>query len=284
MKKAYLGIVGLSLALSALTVSGSAKAMLMEPDALPDNPYAAMNWYYVSTTYNLIGDFGEPRWDGPHKGIDILVNQTAVYNSQTGKVLDSGTEASMGKYVIVQTNNYAPNTSTKIITRYLHMSEVRVQPGASVSRGQQLGVSGNTGASEGPHLHFDVNEDNQVSGTYMEPEDMVDPKLFWPNAPWSGELYSPTSSFLSSESATVQQDYTDTHWESDQDPEFFFSDVLIDYVGEEKFEAWMLARPVEERKLSLFKNHFSISDALEKQLHDQALAGTDTFASNKKTK
>ena len=52
-----------------------------------------------------------------------------------------------------------------IVSRYLHASEVIVQQGQRVAQGQPVILSGNTGVSTGPHLHFEIN----VNGTPVDP-------------------------------------------------------------------------------------------------------------------
>ncbi|MEG2173478.1 MAG: M23 family metallopeptidase, partial [Desulfovibrionaceae bacterium] len=52
-----------------------------------------------------------------------------------------------------------------LITSYMHMSEVNVQPGQKVRRGEAIGKVGSTGQSTGPHLHLGL----VVQGTAVDP-------------------------------------------------------------------------------------------------------------------
>ena len=56
---------------------------------------------------------------------------------------------SYGKWVLIKHSN-------GLSTLYAHLSHIAVQDGATVSRGDVIGNSGNTGYSTGPHLHFSV--------------------------------------------------------------------------------------------------------------------------------
>ncbi len=77
---------------------------------------------------------------------------TSLRAAAAGKVIvsrNSGWNGGYGNYVIIQHSN-----GTQTI--YGHMSSTVVMVGQNVSQGQQIGYSGNTGNSTGPHLHFEI--------------------------------------------------------------------------------------------------------------------------------
>jgi len=67
----------------------------------------------------------------------------------------SGWGTGYGRYIEVDHGN-------GLVTRYSHMSANYVNVGDSVSANQQIGASGNTGRSTGPHLHYEVRQNGQA--------------------------------------------------------------------------------------------------------------------------
>lgn len=87
---------------------------------------------------------------GFHSGIDIQAKTgDAVYAAAGGKVVLSSWYYGYGNCIVVDHGN-------GMKTRYAHLSAYNCKVGDTVSRGQQIGRSGNTGNSTGPHLHFEV--------------------------------------------------------------------------------------------------------------------------------
>jgi murein DD-endopeptidase MepM/ murein hydrolase activator NlpD len=85
-----------------------------------------------------------------HKGIDIVASTgTEVHATADGVVTSAGRMAGYGKMVHVS-HGYG------LGTRYGHLSEILVQPGQRVHRGEVIGRVGSTGRSSGPHLHYEV--------------------------------------------------------------------------------------------------------------------------------
>lgn len=106
----------------------------------------------------LTSPFGG-RWGRLHGGIDIAVpTGTAVHAADTGTVRISGWMGGYGNYICIQ------HTSS-MSTCYGHNSRLMVSVGQSVSQGQVIAASGNTGNSTGPHVHFEV----RINGTQVDP-------------------------------------------------------------------------------------------------------------------
>lgn len=103
---------------------------------------------YGMTAFAKRGAYG----GGPHNGVDFGVSTgTDVFSVANGTVVatgDSGRYA-FGKWVAIDHGN-------GLVTLYGHFSKQKVSKGASVKQGDVIGLSGNTGYSTGPHLHFSV--------------------------------------------------------------------------------------------------------------------------------
>lgn len=88
-----------------------------------------------------------------HKGVDIagVGYSTEVHAAKAGTVIVSQYSNSYGNYVVV--SHSSGNT-----TLYAHMSSRKVSVGDTVAQGDTLGITGSTGHSTGPHLHFEITE------------------------------------------------------------------------------------------------------------------------------
>ncbi|MFA5372533.1 MAG: peptidoglycan DD-metalloendopeptidase family protein [Sideroxydans sp.] len=103
---------------------------------------------------------GQPR--APHAGIDVAVRSgTKVVASSHANVLAVGDYFFNGKTVFLDHGN-------GLITMYCHLDSIDVSADDVVHKGQQIGLSGQTGRATGPHLHWSVI----LNGA------MVNPKLF----------------------------------------------------------------------------------------------------------
>jgi len=83
-----------------------------------------------------------------HAGVDIVVDTgTSVRATMAGTVSDLGYNANYGNYIIL-------THASGYQSLYGHLSSKSVQVGEKVEQGAVIGLSGNTGYSTGPHLHF----------------------------------------------------------------------------------------------------------------------------------
>lgn len=100
----------------------------------------------------VTGSFGEQRPGHLHEGIDLAVPiGTPVDAARGGRIIYAGPSGGYGLRVDVDHGN-------GIVTRYGHLSKLLVALGQTVTPGQQLALSGNTGHSTGPHLHFELRQ------------------------------------------------------------------------------------------------------------------------------
>ena len=94
-----------------------------------------------------------------HKGVDWATPVgTAVMASSSGVVTRAGWGSGYGYCIYIK----HPDGRE---TRYGHLSKILVSVGQSVSQGQKIALSGNTGVSSGPHLHFEI----LINGTQVNP-------------------------------------------------------------------------------------------------------------------
>lgn len=89
-----------------------------------------------------------------HNGVDLAAYYEKVFSMFPGEVIAVGQDNRSGKYVTVKTAGYTIS--------YCHLSSFLVSKGRSVNAGEQLGVTGNTGMSTGPHLHLTAKKNGKV--------------------------------------------------------------------------------------------------------------------------
>nr|WP_086940788.1 peptidoglycan DD-metalloendopeptidase family protein [Thaumasiovibrio occultus] len=91
-----------------------------------------------------------------HKGTDFAVPRgTNVLTTASGTVVKSEYHYAAGNYIVIRHGR-------DYMTRYLHLDERLVEVGDEVAIGQKIGLSGNTGRSTGPHLHYELIHRNSA--------------------------------------------------------------------------------------------------------------------------
>lgn len=115
----------------------------------------------------ISSNFGA-RWGKLHGGMDIAVpTGTPVTASDGGVVTRVASDGSRGLYVDIK----HPDGT---YTRYQHLSSFQCEKGQKVSQGQPIALSGNTGNSTGPHLHFAVYQGAPQNGN----ANAIDPRKY----------------------------------------------------------------------------------------------------------
>lgn len=99
-----------------------------------------------------------------HDGLDISVSEgTKVKAVKDGKVIQEGNSKTFGYFV-----KYSTNDGYTIM--YAHLSKILLKKGDNVKKGETVALSGNTGLSTGPHLHYSLWENDVM----IDPMNYID--------------------------------------------------------------------------------------------------------------
>jgi murein DD-endopeptidase MepM/ murein hydrolase activator NlpD len=151
------GLAAQSAALAAKIAaaqSAQSTALTVGPPA-PSASSGQLGWPVAGPVTSGFGS----RWGRMHEGIDIAVGSgTPVHAAAAGTVIYAGWVSGYGNIVVLDHGN-------GLSTAYGHNSSLVVGQGAVVDRGSVVALSGNTGHSTGPHVHFEV----RVNGAPVDP-------------------------------------------------------------------------------------------------------------------
>lgn len=148
--------VGASLVLGA-GVTFAADASAAKSPAKTAEAKKADSWetpvakYVLGAAFGLAGNL----WSHNHSGQDFVVpSGTPVRAAHTGVVVKAGPNGggdgpAYGNAIVIKHDD---NT----YSQYAHLSRIDVRIGQSVTTGQRIALSGNTGNTTGPHLHFEI--------------------------------------------------------------------------------------------------------------------------------
>lgn len=111
--------------------------------------------YRISSSFNKNRLHPVTKRRSPHHGVDFAVmTGTPVVSTGDGIVRRVGNHPYAGKYIEIDHGG-------SYTTRYLHLHKILAKRGSRVTRGQKIALSGNTGRSTGPHLHFELHIDGK---------------------------------------------------------------------------------------------------------------------------
>lgn len=151
---------------SSTLTSGIAACILMFAVVVDarDRPdiYPVVDHNGISSTF---GNRMEPirKVNKFHNGIDIRVPEgTPVKATASGVVITAAETEGYGIHVVIRHDD-------GFETMYAHLSGFAVQQGEKVSKGERIGLTGNTGRSTAPHLHYEIRK----NGQHLDPADYL---------------------------------------------------------------------------------------------------------------
>lgn len=121
--------------------------------------------YVISSRFGWRNLFGKREF---HKGLDITGTGlgSPIFAIQNGEVIQAGYNGSMGNYISINHNNGYHSI-------YMHLSKILdgIHKGATVTKGQSIGLMGTTGRSTGVHLHLGISINGApFVGEFINPE------------------------------------------------------------------------------------------------------------------
>jgi murein DD-endopeptidase MepM/ murein hydrolase activator NlpD len=123
------------------------------------NPFGETNWLPYATSYYGYRIHPISGAKDLHRGVDIgMAAGTEIQAAHGGVVTFAGYSGDYGNVVVIEDGN-------GLVTKYAHCETLLVSTGQAVGMGDAIATVGSTGASTGPHLHFEVLKD----GTYLNP-------------------------------------------------------------------------------------------------------------------
>lgn len=110
-------------------------------------------WPLAELGYITRGQLGAG--DNAHSGIDVAVPMgTPIRVAGAGSVVEASRDQEYGLFVLVRHEDGYE-------TRYAHLSRIVVTVGKNLLAGEVIGLSGNSGRSSAPHLHFEITQRGQ---------------------------------------------------------------------------------------------------------------------------
>ncbi|MFJ5558014.1 M23 family metallopeptidase [Streptomyces sp. NPDC093250] len=149
--------------------AAAAKAVQAKTAAKKAAAKKQASWVSPVKNYKLSASFAQNggMWASKHSGQDYAVpTGTPVVAAHGGTVVKAGGNGAgdgpaYGNAVVIKHGN-------KTYSQYAHLSSVNVKVGQVVKTGQKIALSGNTGNSSGPHLHFEIRTTPNY-GTAVDP-------------------------------------------------------------------------------------------------------------------
>lgn len=145
------------------------------------------------------------RGAGNHAGLDIRLPVGTPIKAIADGIVTNASATPNGDLGIFA----AITHGSGVVSRYLHFSRLDVSPGQFVSKGQQIGLSGNTGLSAGPHLHIDLKTTpdvlEQIKATVGEPATGFEPNVTGFGMGFPAEPWIPADGYDQTVQALAQQ-------------------------------------------------------------------------------